>query len=85
MKANSYILLNDATDAGNPEHRRRPARLPVEVSICEDGTSQTAPFTVPVLDGTIAEYKEYLPGRQRRRRPEPPRRTPPTPAGGGGH
>ena len=33
----------------------------VEVSITEDGTNQNAKFKVPVLDGTNADYEQYLP------------------------
>jgi hypothetical protein len=32
-----------------------------EVTISEDGTTQDATFKVPVLDGTIVDYKTYLP------------------------
>ena len=62
MKANSYTLLNNSTDpAILSSTRGHPRGSLSEVSISEDGTNQTAPIKVPVLDATLPEYKEYLP------------------------
>ncbi len=85
VQGNSYVLLNDATEA--PVLSRaggQPGSL-VELQISESGTGVSAPFSVPVLDGTIVDYEEFLPV---------PKATPTTgatptetaaPAGGDGH
>ena len=62
VKKNSYVLLNkDSTDeAILSTTGAKPGAL-VEVSIRENGTNESAKFKVPVLDGTIVDYKQYLP------------------------
>ncbi len=84
VKGNSYVLLNDAEAPVLSTAGGQPGSL-VEVQISENGTGLTAPFSVPVLDGTIVDYEEFLPV---------PKSTPTTgatptdtatPAGGGGH
>ena len=61
VKQNSHTLLNDSTDAAILSTAgAKPGSL-TEVSISEDGTNQNATFKVPVLDGTIVDYKSYLP------------------------
>ena len=61
VKKNSYTMLNDSTDAAilNPAGAKPGAVL--EVTISENGTNKEAKFTVPVMDGTIVDYKSYLP------------------------
>jgi hypothetical protein len=61
VKPNSYTLLNDSTpEAVLSTTGGKPGSV-VEVTIREDGTSQNAKFKVPVVDATIADYKQYLP------------------------
>ena len=61
VKQKSYTMLNDSTaPAILSTAGAKPGSL-AEVTISEDGTSQNAMFKVPVLDGTIADYKAYLP------------------------
>jgi hypothetical protein len=61
VKQNSHTLLNDSTDAAILSAAgAKPGSL-TEVSMSEDGTNQNATFKVPVLDGTIVDYKSYLP------------------------
>lgn len=61
VKQNSYALLNDSTDAAILSSTGGAPGSLVEVSISEDGTNQNAKFKVPVLDGTIPDYKQFLP------------------------
>ena len=61
VKQNSYTLLNDSTDEAILSTTGGSPGSLVEVSITEDGTNQNTTFKVPVLDGTIADYKQYLP------------------------
>ena len=61
VKQKSYTMLNDSTDAAilTPAGAKPGAVL--EVTISENGTNKEAKFTVPVMDGTIVDYKSYLP------------------------
>jgi hypothetical protein len=61
VKQNSHTMLNDTSDAAilNPAGAK-PGAI-VEVTISENGTNQNAKFKVPVMDGTIVDYKKYLP------------------------
>ena len=61
VKQNSYTLLNDSTDEAILSSTGGAPGSLVEVSITEDGTNQSAKVSVPVLDGTIEDYKQYLP------------------------
>ncbi|WP_232082718.1 hypothetical protein [Arthrobacter sp. SO5] len=61
VKKNSYTLLNDSTDEAILSTAGAMPGSVVEVTITEDGTNQSAQFKVPVMDGTIADYKQYLP------------------------
>ncbi|WP_354190086.1 hypothetical protein [Arthrobacter sp. UYCu712] len=61
VKKNSYTLLNDSNDEAILSSTGGKPGTMAEVSISEDGTSQNAQFKVPVLDATIADYKQYLP------------------------
>jgi hypothetical protein len=61
VKKNSYTLLNDSTDEAILSTTGAKPGSVAEVTITEDGTNQSAQFKVPVLDGTISDYKEYLP------------------------
>jgi hypothetical protein len=61
VKQNSYTLLNDSTDEAILSSTGAAPGSLVEVSLTEDGTNQKATFKVPVLDGTIADYQQYLP------------------------
>ncbi|MHA7223511.1 hypothetical protein ACX80S_14510 [Arthrobacter sp. RHLT1-20] len=61
VKPNSYTLLNESTDEAILSTTGGAPGSVVELSIREDGTNQTAKFKVPVLDDTIADYKQYLP------------------------
>lgn len=61
VKKNSYVLLNDSTAAVILSTTgAKPGSLE-DVTIREDGTGQDAKFQIPVLDGTIVDYKKYLP------------------------
>ncbi|WP_395858408.1 hypothetical protein [Arthrobacter sp. KBS0702] len=61
VKKNSYVLLNDSTDAAIlSTSGGKPGSL-VEVTIREDGTNADAKFKMPVLDASITDYKKYLP------------------------
>jgi len=61
VKANSYTLLNDSTDEAILSTSGGIAGSLVDVKITEDGTNVSKTVRVPVLDGSLAEYKEYLP------------------------
>ena len=61
VKANSHTLLNeDSDEAILSTSGGKPGSL-VDVKISENGTNVTSTVKVPVLDGTLEEYKEYLP------------------------
>ncbi|SDL30229.1 hypothetical protein SAMN04487913_10816 [Arthrobacter sp. ok362] len=61
VKQKSYTMLNDsAAPAILSTVGAKPGSI-AEVTISEDGTSQNAMFKVPVMDGTIVDYKSYLP------------------------
>ena len=61
VKKNSYVLLNDSTDAAIlSTSGGKPGSL-VEVTIRENGTNSDAKFKMPVLDAAISDYKKYLP------------------------
>ncbi|WP_307080322.1 hypothetical protein [Arthrobacter pascens] len=75
VKANAYTLLNDSTDeAILSTSGGKPGSL-VDVKISEDGTNLDQTIKVPVLDATLAEYKEYMPAGS-----EPTGTTSPTPS-----
>ncbi|MEV5053948.1 MULTISPECIES: hypothetical protein [unclassified Arthrobacter] len=61
VKQNSYTMLNDSTDAAILSTSGAKPGAMAEVTISEDGTNKDAMFKVPVLDGTIVDYKTYLP------------------------
>ncbi|QCB99125.1 hypothetical protein E5206_19115 [Arthrobacter sp. PAMC25564] len=61
VKKNSYTLLNDSTPAAVLSSTGGKPGTLLEVTIREDGTSQNAKFKIPVVDGTIVDYKKYLP------------------------
>ena len=61
VKQKSYTMLNDSTAPAILSAAGAKPGSMAEVTISEDGTSQDAKFKVPVLDGTIADYKAYLP------------------------
>lgn len=61
VKQNSYTLLNESTDEAILSSTGGAPGSLVEVSISEDGTNQSTKFKMPVLDGTIPDYKQYLP------------------------
>lgn len=61
VKQNSYTMLNDSTDAAILSTAGAKPGSVTELSISEDGTNKNATFKVPVLDGTIVDYKQYLP------------------------
>ena len=61
VKPNSYTLLNDSTDEAILSTTGGAPGSLVEVSISEDATNQDTKFKVPVLDGTISDYQQYLP------------------------
>jgi hypothetical protein len=61
VKKNSYTLLNDSADAAILSTTGFKPGSVAELTITEDGTNQSAKFKVPVLDGTISDYKSYLP------------------------
>ena len=61
VEQNSYTMLNDTTDAAILSTAGAKPGSMAEVAISENGTSQKAMFKVPVMDGTIVDYKTYLP------------------------
>ena len=61
VKQKSYTMLNDSTAPAILSAAGAKPGSVAEVTISEDGTSQDAKFKVPVLDGTIVDYKTYLP------------------------
>jgi hypothetical protein len=61
VKQNSYTLLNGSTPAAILSSTGGKPGSVVEVTIFEDGTSQKAKFKVPVMDATIADYKQFVP------------------------
>ena len=61
VKQNSSTMLNDSTDAVILSTAGAKPGSMAEVTISEDGTNKDAMFKVPVLDGTIVDYKTYLP------------------------
>ncbi|MDQ0827200.1 hypothetical protein QFZ60_003373 [Arthrobacter sp. B2I5] len=61
VKANSYTLLNeDSDEAILSTTGGKPGSL-VDVKISENGTNVSNTVKVPVLDATLAEYKDYVP------------------------
>lgn len=62
VKANSYTLLNDSTDEAILSTSGGIAGSLVPVKITENGTNLNKTIDVPVLDATLEEYKEYVPG-----------------------
>jgi hypothetical protein len=61
VKANDYTLLNDSTDEAILSTSGGIAGSLVDLQISENGTNVNETVKVPVLDATLAEYKEYLP------------------------
>jgi hypothetical protein len=61
VKPNSYTMLNDTTDAALLSTTGSKPGSMSEVTISEDATNQDAKFKVPVMDGSIVDYKKYLP------------------------
>lgn len=61
VKKKSYTLLNDSTAPAILSTVGAKPGSVAQVAISEDGTSQNAMFKVPVMDGTIVDYKKYLP------------------------
>ncbi|MCA4134475.1 hypothetical protein [Arthrobacter sp. M4] len=60
VKAGAYTLLNDSTDAATLSNAGgKPGSL-APVTLSAPGTSARE-IKVPVMDGTLAEYKTYLP------------------------
>jgi hypothetical protein len=61
VKKNSYTLLNDSSDSAVLSSTGGKPGSVVEVTIREDATNTDAKFKMPVVDGTIVDYKQYLP------------------------
>jgi hypothetical protein len=60
VKQHSYTMLNDTTEAKVLlAAGAKPGAL-AEITISDAGSKDTK-FAVPVLDGTIVDYKSYLP------------------------
>jgi len=62
VKANSYTLLNDSTDEAILSTSGGAPGSLVDIKVTEDGTNVDKTIKVPVLDATLKEYQEYLPG-----------------------
>lgn len=61
VKANSYTLLNEKSDAAILSTTGgKPGSL-VDVKISENSTNVSNTVKVPVLDATLQEYKSYVP------------------------
>ncbi|MEN8584833.1 hypothetical protein ABFP37_19265 [Burkholderia sp. RS01] len=61
VKKNSYTLLNDSTDPATLSTTGGKAGTLVDVQVTEDGTNVNKPVKIPVVDGTLKEYQQYLP------------------------
>ncbi|MCX6499243.1 MAG: hypothetical protein NTU93_10645 [Arthrobacter sp.] len=61
VKKNAYVLLNDNTAPAVLSTTGGKPGSVIEVTIREDATNLNAKFKMPVLDGTITDYKQYLP------------------------
>jgi hypothetical protein len=61
IKQNSHTLLNDSTAAAILSTAGAKPGAVAEVTISENGTNKDAMFKIPVMDGTIVDYKTYLP------------------------
>ena len=61
VKANSYTLLNDTTDEAILSTTGGIPGSLVDLKISESGTNVNETVKVPVLDSSIAEYKDYVP------------------------
>ncbi|MEW1807327.1 hypothetical protein [Pseudarthrobacter enclensis] len=61
VKANSYTLLNDKSDAAILSTTGGKPGSMVDVKISENGTNVSNTVKVPVLDATLKEYKDYVP------------------------
>jgi hypothetical protein len=61
VKANSYTLLNQNSDAAILSTTGgKPGSL-VDLKVSENGTNVSNTVKVPVLDATLNEYKDYVP------------------------
>lgn len=85
VKANSYTLLNDASDEAILSTSGGIAGSLVDVEVSEDGTNVKKTVSLPVLDGTLEEYKEYLPAGSEPTSTGSATPTPTATSGGGGH
>ena len=61
VKKNSYTMLNGSSDAAILSTTGTKPGALAEVTISENGTNKDAKFTVPVLDGTLVDYKNFVP------------------------
>ncbi len=70
VKQNSYTLLNDSTDAAILSTDRRQAGIPGRGQHHRRQHQPERQFKVPVLDGTIKDYKRTCrPAARHRHRP----------------
>jgi hypothetical protein len=81
---NSDTLLNDTTAPAILSSTGGVPGSLVDVKLTESGTAQTSTVKVPVLDGTLPEYKAYLPGGSEPTGSASPESTP-TPTSSAGH
>jgi hypothetical protein len=86
VSKNSHTLLNESTD---PAILSTSGGIPgslVEVKFRESGTGQDGKAMVPVMDGTLPEYKAYLPEGSEPTGTASPESTPtPTPTSSASH
>jgi hypothetical protein len=61
VKQKAYTMLNGSSDAAILSTTGAKPGALAEVTISENGTNKDAKFTVPVLDGTLVDYKNFLP------------------------
>ncbi|MBT2567654.1 hypothetical protein J7I84_14300 [Arthrobacter sp. ISL-85] len=61
VKANSYTLLNEKSDAAILSTTGGKPGSMVDLKITESGTNVSNTVKVPVLDATLPEYKDYVP------------------------
>jgi hypothetical protein len=85
VKKNSYTLLNESADEAILSTTGAAPGTLVEVTIREDGTNQNAKFKVPVMDGTLADYKKYLPASEPTDTATATPSSTPTPTSSAGH
>ncbi|MGO4383821.1 hypothetical protein [Specibacter sp. RAF43] len=61
IKSRSHVVLNAAGEAAILDTVKAPAGAVETITLRQSGDSESAELRVPVLDGTLAEYKSLVP------------------------